>query len=44
MVEDLNLKRILPEKGFWRRTVNSPEGGGAMERGIVIDVMWLFGW
>jgi hypothetical protein len=28
----------LPEKGFWRRMVNSPEGGGAIERGIL---MWL---
>jgi hypothetical protein len=26
----------LPEKGFCRRMVNSPEGGGAIERGIVM--------
>jgi hypothetical protein len=30
------LKEDLPEKGFWRRMVNSPEGGGAIERGILI--------
>lgn len=33
---------ILPSKGFWRRMVNSPEGGGAMERGIVIYVKYWF--
>jgi hypothetical protein len=26
----------VPEKGFWSLTRNSPDGGGAMERGIVI--------
>jgi hypothetical protein len=30
------FKEDSPEKGFWRRMVNSPEGGGAIERGILI--------
>lgn len=28
----------VPEKGFWSLTRNSPEGGGAIERGMLICV------
>lgn len=31
----------LPSKGLLRRMVNSPEGGGAMERGMLMFVLWL---
>lgn len=30
-----------PSKGLLRRMVNSPEGGGAMERGILMYVLLL---
>jgi hypothetical protein len=36
LLNKYRYKEDLPEKGFWRRMVNSPEGGGAMERGILI--------
>jgi len=36
LVEQIGIQRNLPEKGFWRRISNSPEGGGAIERGILI--------
>ena len=29
----------VPLKGVSRRTRNSPDGGGAMERGMLIDVL-----
>lgn len=32
-----------PEKGLIRRTSNSPDGGGAMERGILVDMWWCCG-
>ncbi len=31
----------LPSKGLLRRMVNSPEGGGAMERGMLMYGLWL---
>jgi hypothetical protein len=36
LLNKFSFKNDLPEKGFWRRMVNSPEGGGAIERGILI--------
>lgn len=37
MISILEVGVVVAVKGFVRRMENSPEGGGAMERGIVVD-------
>lgn len=36
MISILEVGVVVAVKGFVRRMENSPEGGGAMERGIVV--------